>query len=102
MGPTLAAEVVNGFGRGSKMLGFPTANMKVSWDKQVEELDARERNIYDWVNSCENGVYCAWAQVIDGADTGVYKAAMNVGWNPTFNDTKAKTVEPWILHDYAE
>ena len=27
----LRAEVVHGFGRGSKLLGFPTANMKVRW-----------------------------------------------------------------------
>lgn len=27
---------------------------------------------------------------------------MSVGWNPTFPDVKAKTMEPWILHDYAE
>merc|ERR1712129_579425 len=30
------------------------------------------------------------------------KTAMSVGWNPTFTDVKAKTIEPWILHDFAE
>ena len=27
---------------------------------------------------------------------------MSMGWNPTFDDVKAKTVEPWILHDFDE
>eukprot|EP00746_Dinoflagellata_sp_MGD_P009706 gnl/MRDRNA2_/MRDRNA2_119815_c0_seq1.p1 gnl/MRDRNA2_/MRDRNA2_119815_c0~~gnl/MRDRNA2_/MRDRNA2_119815_c0_seq1.p1 ORF type:complete len:196 (-),score=38.13 gnl/MRDRNA2_/MRDRNA2_119815_c0_seq1:177-764(-) len=100
--PKLAAEVVHGFGRGSKTLGFPTANMKVCWDKKPEAMDAHEKEIYEWVSACTPGIYYAWAQVVDGPDKGVYKTAMSVGWNPTFTDVKAKTVEPWILHDYAE
>merc|ERR1712150_218940 len=48
------------------------------------------------------GIYYAWAQVVDGPDRGVYKAAMSVGWNPTFTDVSAKTIEPWILHDFDE
>jgi len=30
------------------------------------------------------------------------QVAMSVGWNPTFTDVKAKTIEPWILHDYPQ
>lgn len=25
-----------------------------------------------------------------------------MGWNPTFEDVKAKTIEPWILHHFDE
>eukprot|EP00927_Polykrikos_kofoidii_P057303 TRINITY_DN5141_c0_g1_i1.p1 TRINITY_DN5141_c0_g1~~TRINITY_DN5141_c0_g1_i1.p1 ORF type:complete len:182 (+),score=34.14 TRINITY_DN5141_c0_g1_i1:78-623(+) len=101
---TLSAKVVHGFGRGSKLLGFPTANMEVRWDceNKPEELKRHEQDIMDFAKSCEAGIYYAWAQVVDGPDKGVYKAAMSVGWNPTFTDVKAKTIEPWILHDFGE
>merc|ERR1712232_747226 len=102
--PRLRARVVHGFGRGSKMLGFPTANMEVKWyfEKEPEKLTAEEREILSFAQTCEAGIYYAWAQVADGADKGVYKTAMSVGWNPTFTDVKAKTIEPWILHDFGE
>mmetsp|Transcript_36721 Transcript_36721/g.55418 ORF Transcript_36721/g.55418 Transcript_36721/m.55418 type:complete len:244 (-) Transcript_36721:51-782(-) len=100
----LRAKVVHGFGRGSKVLGFPTANMEVKWDKQdsPEALTADEKNILDFARECRTGIYYAWAQVVDGQDQGVYKVAMSIGWNPTFTDVKAKTIEPWILHDFKE
>jgi len=100
--PKLRAKVVHGFGRGSKVLGFPTANMEVLWDKasSPDDLAAHERDVFDFANSCKAGIYSAWAQVVDGKDRGVYKVAMSIGWNPTFTDVKRKTLEPWILHDY--
>jgi FAD synthase len=84
------------------MLGFPTANLDVRWDKEqhTEELTAAELDILRFAQQCEPGIYCAWAQVADGDDSGVYKAAMSIGWNPTFDDVKVKTIEPWILHNY--
>lgn len=99
----LRAKVVHGFGRGSKTLGFPTANMEIRWDQEnnLENLDQDERAVLDFARGCQPGIYYAWAQVVDGADQGVYKVAMSVGWNPTFSDVKARTIEPWILHDYA-
>uniref|UniRef100_A0A7S4PUV5 riboflavin kinase n=1 Tax=Alexandrium monilatum TaxID=311494 RepID=A0A7S4PUV5_9DINO len=102
--PRLRAKVVHGFGRGSKVLGFPTANMEVRWDKEQEPetLEPHEREILEFAQSCRAGIYYAWAQVSNGPDRGVYKAAMSVGWNPTFTDVKRKTIEPWILHDYTE
>eukprot|EP00929_Paragymnodinium_shiwhaense_P026290 TRINITY_DN15669_c0_g1_i1.p1 TRINITY_DN15669_c0_g1~~TRINITY_DN15669_c0_g1_i1.p1 ORF type:complete len:220 (-),score=57.15 TRINITY_DN15669_c0_g1_i1:97-666(-) len=100
----LKAKVVHGFGRGSKLLGFPTANMEIRWDKEedINSLDAEQREVLDFARTCETGIYYVWAQVADGKDRGVYKAAMSVGWNPTFTDVKAKTMEPWILHDFPE
>merc|ERR1712070_1188468 len=78
--------------------------MGVRWDQQdsPESLDQSERDILHFAQTCETGIYFAWAQVVDGSDKGVYKVAMSVGWNPTFKDLKEKTIEPWILHDYAE
>mmetsp|Transcript_72867 Transcript_72867/g.173855 ORF Transcript_72867/g.173855 Transcript_72867/m.173855 type:complete len:181 (+) Transcript_72867:88-630(+) len=102
--PRLCAKVVRGFGRGSKLLGFPTANMEVRWDAaaEPEKLKSGEREVLEFAKGCEAGIYYGWAQVADGSDRGVYKTAMSVGWNPTFPDVKAKTIEPWILHDFAE
>merc|ERR1719471_1866675 len=102
--PRLRAKVVSGFGRGSKVLGFPTANMEVRWDKETsaDELQPHERDILEFAKKCDAGIYYAWTQVVDGKDPGVYKAAMSIGWNPTFTDVKAKTIEPWILHNFEE
>ena len=38
----LRAKVVHGFGRGSKQLGFPTANLQVHWDAGVGDLNEEE------------------------------------------------------------
>mmetsp|Transcript_45979 Transcript_45979/g.99873 ORF Transcript_45979/g.99873 Transcript_45979/m.99873 type:complete len:194 (-) Transcript_45979:33-614(-) len=102
--PRLRARVVHGFGRGSKMLGFPTANMHVDWEMRdkPEELEKDARDVLEFAQNCQAGIYYAWAQVADGKDRGVYKVAMSVGWNPTFTDVKTKTIEPWILHDFEE
>jgi riboflavin kinase len=102
--PALRAKVVHGFGRGSKTLGFPTANMEVRWEKEDSPgaLEAQEQDILSFAQSCTAGIYYAWAQVANGPDRGVHKAAMSIGWNPTFTDVKRKTIEPWILHDYDE
>eukprot|EP00490_Sorites_sp_Unknown_P018064 CAMPEP_0114638290 /NCGR_PEP_ID=MMETSP0191-20121206/542_1 /TAXON_ID=126664 /ORGANISM="Sorites sp." /LENGTH=189 /DNA_ID=CAMNT_0001850049 /DNA_START=70 /DNA_END=639 /DNA_ORIENTATION=+ len=100
--PHLCAKVVHGFGRGSKLLGFPTANMEIRWDLEPEKLQPEAKDVLDFARSCEAGIYYGWAQVSNGPDRGIYKTAMSVGWNPTFPDVKAKTIEPWILHDYAE
>lgn len=90
------------------MLGFPTANLKIRWDAEDEgagkgraALADEERAVLDFASDAETGIYAAFACVEDGEDRGVYKVAMSVGWNPTFTDLKRKTIEAWILHDYA-
>eukprot|EP00658_Telonema_sp_P-2_P032736 TRINITY_DN24162_c0_g1_i2.p1 TRINITY_DN24162_c0_g1~~TRINITY_DN24162_c0_g1_i2.p1 ORF type:complete len:265 (+),score=84.57 TRINITY_DN24162_c0_g1_i2:191-985(+) len=98
----LRAEVIHGFGRGSKVLGFPTANMQIRWDAGADDLTEEEAAVLSFARDVETGIYAAFACVDDGPDAGVYKVAMSVGWNPTFDDLKTKTVEPWILHDYEE
>lgn len=78
-------KVVKGFGRGSKDLGIPTANLPL--DSLGERADAMD-----------SGIYFGWATV-DG--DGPYKMVMSVGWNP-FYKNKHKTIEPHLLHDFAE
>eukprot|EP00438_Fugacium_kawagutii_P022496 Skav233626 [mRNA] locus=scaffold492:22796:23584:+ [translate_table: standard] len=100
----LRAKVVRGFGRGSKQLGFPTANLEIRWDADVSQLSEEERTVRDFATSHRTGIYCAWGCVegAGGAEEQVHKVAMSMGWNPTFDDVKAKTIEPWILHHFTE
>eukprot|EP00052_Salpingoeca_macrocollata_P017970 m.147208 g.147208 ORF g.147208 m.147208 type:complete len:160 (+) comp20561_c4_seq4:554-1033(+) len=81
----LKGTVVKGFGRGSKELGIPTANMA---DDVVASLP----------NDFATGIYHAWAQVAGGR---VYKAVMSVGWNPFYNNEK-KSIEVHIIHKFEQ
>lgn len=81
----IGGPVIKGFGRGSKVLGIPTANLSTeAYSDVLSEHPA--------------GVYFGWAGL---ASKGVYKMVMSIGWNPYFNNTE-KTIEPWLLHDFNE
>jgi riboflavin kinase/FMN adenylyltransferase len=73
--PLLVGEVIHGFGRGSKKLGFPTANLK------VEE-----------VLIPKPGIYAVWVDYQGQRFPGV----ANLGWNPTFHDHKF-SIEVYIF-----
>jgi len=68
-------EVVHGMNRGGRLLGFPTANLKL-----VDELFPKP------------GVYAIWVEV----DNDVYQGVANIGKNPTF-DNDALSVEAHLL-----
>lgn len=76
----LESQVVTGFGRGSRQLGVPTANMDPGpLQQQLEQLP--------------RGVYFGWAQLDPpggwpAADGAVHKMVMNVGRRPTVNTGK--------------
>ena len=76
-------KVIKGFGRGSKDLGIPTAN--------VEE-DA----IQDLLAHADSGVYLGYARVVQphtsDEDDNVWPMVMSVGWNPYFQNTKRSAV----------
>jgi HAD superfamily hydrolase (TIGR01509 family) len=80
----ISGKVVKGFGRGSKELGIPTAN-----------LDAV--SLRGALAEAVTGIYAGWASI--GGDGEVYPMCMSVGWNPVFGN-KEKTCEPWILNDF--
>jgi hypothetical protein len=73
----LQSTVVTGFGRGSRQLGVPTANMDpLSLQQQLQQMP--------------RGVYFGWAQLDapegwPAADSAVHKMVMNVGRRPTVN-----------------
>jgi riboflavin kinase/FMN adenylyltransferase len=72
----IAGQVVAGHGRGGRLLGFPTANIKVS-----DELLPG------------NGVYAVWVELENG---GLVKGVTNIGRNPTF-DSGGLNVETHLL-----
>jgi FAD synthase len=74
-------EVVHGFGRGSKLLGFPTANLNII-----------ETNTF--FSSLAEGIYYGYSTL----NSIQYKSVMSIGLNPTFNTTK-KTFEVYLI-DY--
>ncbi|CAK9806157.1 Riboflavin kinase [Anthophora plagiata] len=78
----LSGIVVRGFGRGSKALGIPTANLE---DEVVNNLP----------NDFKTGVYYGWACL----DRQVYKMVASIGWNPFYKNEK-KTVEVHLLHKF--
>ncbi|EEF37699.1 riboflavin kinase/fmn adenylyltransferase, putative [Ricinus communis] len=81
----IGGPVVKGFGRGSKVLGIPTANLSTEGYSAV-------------LSQHPSGVYFGWAAL---STRGVYKMVMSIGWNPYFNNVE-KTIEPWLLHEFEE
>ncbi|MGE4293517.1 MAG: bifunctional riboflavin kinase/FAD synthetase [Desulfovibrio sp.] len=71
----VAGEVVHGMDRGGKLLGFPTANLRL-----VDELVPKR------------GVYAIWVEL----DGHCLPAVANIGTNPTFGND-AVSVEAHIL-----
>lgn len=76
---------MSGFGRGSRTLGVPTANLEMTDENKskTEELVP--------------GVYAAIATL--RGET--YKCAMSIGWNPVF-DNAEKTIEAYIINEFPE
>ncbi|KAL1501796.1 hypothetical protein ABEB36_007055 [Hypothenemus hampei] len=75
--------VVNGFGRGSKELGCPTANFA---EEIVDKLP----------ESFPTGVYYGFGQVGNGE---VHKMVMNIGWCPYYKNEK-KSMETHLMHKF--
>ncbi len=63
----ICGKVVPGHGRGRRLLGFPTANLKLSTDKLTPKV----------------GVY---AVLVHLPPKKVFPGVMNIGFNPTFGD----------------
>ncbi|KAK9767343.1 riboflavin kinase [Basidiobolus ranarum] len=79
----LQGEVVRGFGRGSKELGIPTANLP-------------EEAVNSICSELETGVYYGWAQVLNKE---VRPMVMSLGWNPYYKNEK-RSAEIHIIHNF--
>ncbi|GAA5843450.1 hypothetical protein JCM3766R1_004333 [Sporobolomyces carnicolor] len=96
----LAGWVSRGFGRGSKDLGCPTANLPDS-------------SISPYYDTLQTGVYFGYARVLESTTTDddddggamtnehdrVHPMVMSIGWNPFYNND-TRTAEVHILHTY--
>jgi riboflavin kinase len=76
----LNSFVVHGFGRGSKELGIPTANL------EIEQLGEK--------GDIKNGIYYGMASV-QGINM-AFSTVVSVGWNPFYKNEK-KTIEAHLL-----
>ena len=90
----LSATVVKGYGRGSKVLGIPTANL--SMEELKENLD-NNRDSNTHIDTIKTGIWYGFA-CLQGK---IYKTATSIGWNPQF-ENKEKTVEPHIIYEFPE
>lgn len=76
----LQGKVVEGFQRGSKQLGCPTANLEMT-SHNIALTDQAVPGVY--MGTCE----------LNGS---IFKTAISVGWNPCY-DNLNKTVEAYLL-----
>jgi riboflavin kinase len=78
----MKSKVVRGFGRGSKDLGIPTANLSRDEYESPSDFD---------VLPC--GIYWGFARI---GQEETYKAAISIGYNPTYGNS-VKTIEPHLI-----
>ncbi|ROT36588.1 riboflavin kinase [Sodiomyces alkalinus F11] len=94
----MEGKVISGFGRGSKELGIPTANLPV--DAQTP-----------WIDDVKSGVYFGWASLalppdhpdrpFDGDTPAflLYPMVMSIGYNPFYKNT-VRSAEVHVLHPF--
>ncbi|KAH7916772.1 riboflavin kinase [Hygrophoropsis aurantiaca] len=91
----LSGPVQRGFGRGSKDLGCPTANLP---DDALPAMS----------NVVKSGVYYGYAKIspveglesmLSDVDTNVLPMVMSLGWNPFYKNERM-TAEIHIMHDF--
>ncbi|KAI0189640.1 hypothetical protein F4808DRAFT_33778 [Astrocystis sublimbata] len=93
----MEGAVISGFGRGSKELGIPTANLPV---------DAAAT---PWIADARSGVYFGWASLalpaahpdIDAAAANfhIYPMVMSIGYNPFYKNS-VRSAEVHVLHSF--
>ncbi|KAI9275091.1 hypothetical protein EDC94DRAFT_654505 [Helicostylum pulchrum] len=83
----LKGTVVKGYGRGSKQLGIPTANLS---EEAISTLAA----------GLDTGVYYGWTQIGQVGST-VYPMVMSLGWNPYFKNEK-RSAEVHVIHEFPQ
>lgn len=101
----IVSKVVRGYGRGSKDLGIPTANIsRENLTCSIGSFDELPTGIY-WgyariisgggdIDSSEKNDQENSINKIPGGE--VYTTAVSIGYNPTYNN-KEKTVEPHLI-----
>jgi len=78
-----SGPIVKGFGRGSRELGFPTANFS---EEVIDQLP----------DQLVGGIYHGLAKVDEGP---VLDMVLSVGFNPFYNNEK-RAMETHIIHEF--
>ncbi|EQL04009.1 Riboflavin kinase [Ophiocordyceps sinensis CO18] len=96
----MEAKVIAGFGRGSKELGIPTANLPV------------DAALTPWIADTPSGVYFGYASLAlpadhparpaDVAPSGfaLFPMVMSIGYNPFYKNT-VRSAEVHVLHPFS-
>ncbi|ORY49123.1 riboflavin kinase [Rhizoclosmatium globosum] len=82
----LKGNVIKGFGRGGKELGFATANLPEEVSQYAGQF-------------LESGILYGWASV--NSNPLVYPMVMSFGWNPYYKNEK-RSAEVHIMHKFDE
>jgi len=104
----MMSKVIRGFGRGSKDLGIPTANISRENLSCKISFDSLPCGIY-WgfarLEEDEKGEDASSSKDVDGEKTGqqsdlfpggVFNAAISIGYNPCYGNEE-KTIEPHLI-----
>lgn len=91
----MTSKIIEGFGRGSKDLGIPTANLSREDIKCLVGFD-----------NLPTGIYWGFARIVTEGGSElqahqdltqrVYKTAISIGFNPCYGND-AKTIEPHLI-----
>ncbi|KAJ4419748.1 riboflavin kinase [Gnomoniopsis sp. IMI 355080] len=94
----MEGKVIKGFGRGSKELGIPTANLPV------------DATVTPWIADAKSGVYFGWASLELPKDHPnanstqqqkftIFPMVMSIGYNPFYNNT-VRSAEVHVLDNF--
>jgi len=83
----ISGPIIKGFGRGSKELGIPTANIPLGGLEIGGHSDL------------DSGVYYGWSGLDLNGEERVYPMVMSIGWNPFYKNT-VRSIEVHIIHDF--
>ncbi|KAJ4150134.1 hypothetical protein LMH87_010899 [Akanthomyces muscarius] len=97
----MEGKVISGFGRGSKELGIPTANLPV------------DAAVTPWIGEITSGVYFGYASLAlpashpqhapssSSSSFSVFPMVMSIGYNPFYKNT-VRSAEVHVLHQFSQ
>ena len=81
----LESPVIHGFGRGSKLLGIPTANLNMDI-------------VGETVEKLATGIYFGYSRIRGST----YESVISIGWNPFFQNAKKAIVSYLLQNTYVD
>ena len=111
----LSGQIIKGFGRGSKDLGIPTANIPIEGLDVGGYTDITSGVYFGFAGISfasirddgskqldpEKGFITLGAAHVEKARADVYPMVMSIGWNPVYKNEK-RSVEVHLIHEFKE